>query len=296
MKTDLIKILKRTAQQKSKLLDRKIVKLCGIWKTDYVLKLTENERPFHLHYVVAQTVGQGSCHYEPEQSTFNFGRDLLGRNVFDLPIWGDYINRPLAIAALDAVFYSLNGKPNEKCIIDGSNIEKSLKRSEIVCREAINIIKKRKPKKGLKFRVTHIGVVGSMIKLLKNNGKIPIEISAADYDKEIVGKKIHGVTIQHGSEDRELVAEADVVIVTGMTMANKTINEIIDTAEKNNTSLVFFAETGANFASEYCKLGEERGITIVVVSEPYPFYLVTYGPSIIKIYRSVEKSNSGKYT
>jgi hypothetical protein len=41
-----------------------------------------------------------------------------------------------------------------------------------------------------------------------------------------------------------------------------------------------FAETGANFAREYCNYGID-----LVVSEPFPFYMVSNGESLIDIYR-----------
>jgi hypothetical protein len=78
----------------------------------------------------------------------------------------------------------------------------------------------------------------------------------------------------------ELVAEADLAIITGMTISNGSLPELIDIAKKNNTKIMIVAETGAGFGRAYCDLFSID----VVVSEPYPFYIFRCH-SEIKIYR-----------
>jgi hypothetical protein len=266
-----------------------VFKLRGVWRCDYVLRLTQEESVFHLHYLLAQTKGQGCCYYDLTDEKPVVDESFLGKNVLSMR----FKSRALQIAALDAVYSSLNGKPFKSIIIKGSNIEKAHRRATIVCNEVLSIIRKRKPKQGNKFNVLNVGVVGSFLSILTRGKKL--RVKASDLYEKVAGKTVHGVTVEHGTygsakshkrdtplgtRTLELVAEADLAVVTGMTLANGTLDGILATALEHKTALLIFAETGANFASEYCKMGVDA-----VVSEPFPFYLTCDGPTRINIYR-----------
>jgi hypothetical protein len=263
--------------------DSEIFKLRGVWKSSYVLKLTPDESVFHLHYVLAQTIGLGCSYYDPTDEEPSLHESLLGKNIFKLP----FQLRSLRIAALDAAYYSLNAKPTQSYTINGTNMEKAGQRSQIVCEEVFSLLGSRAPKAGKKSRVTVVGVVGGFLKILTERSEL--DVQAVDFSPTAVGKTIHGVWVEDGTKsgslhkgDRtlELIAKADIALVTGMTLATNTLGEIITAAQKNRTALVLFTETGANFASEYCELGIDT-----VVSEPFPFYLSGYGATQINIFR-----------
>ena len=106
-------------------------------------------------------------------------------------------------------------------------------------------------------------------------------VTASDLDENIINKELCGVNIADGAlHTDELVAEADLAIITGMTISNGSLPEIIKIAKENNTKIMIIAETGAGFGRAYCEL---FGVDIVV-SEPYPFYIFNCY-SEIKIYR-----------
>jgi hypothetical protein len=122
--------------------------------------------------------------------------------------------------------------------------------------------------------------VAQFLEILSEQGDLTVK--ATDYYSGVVGQNYHGVHILHGSKTNELIAEVDLAIVTGLTLANGTLDEILSIAQKNNTKLAIFAETGAHFASEYCQMGID-----LVISEPLPFYLSGSGKTNINIfYRS----------
>jgi uncharacterized protein (DUF4213/DUF364 family) len=124
----------------------------------------------------------------------------------------------------------------------------------------------------------NVGVVGDFLEELRRLKEA--RVTASDFYQGIVGHRPAGVFVEHGSRTLELVAEADVAVVTGMTLANGTLEDIIATARSSGTRIVVFAETGAHFGSEYCRMGID-----VTISEPLPFYLSGPGRSTLKIFR-----------
>ena len=276
-------ILSKLKQRASSRLDEIPPEACiirGIWHVDYVLKLAKESTTLHLGYVVVQTLEQGCSYYEPSLEDPGLNEGLLGKSVIGLSTG----YRCLDIAGLDAVYAHLMGLPDKKYHIEGSNIEKASLRAEIVCNEALSELEKRTPKHGDKFVVVNVGVVGDFLAIL--SGRNHIKAKASDFYRGVVGKNLFGVTVSHGSHTLEMLAEADLAIITGMTLANGSLGEILKVARENQTVLAMFAETGAHFASEYCQLGID-----VVVSEPLPFYLTGTGSTSINIYRRSAKTD-----
>jgi len=272
--TDILEVLIDRARARSHLHDADTFILRGIWCSEYFLRLGPKETLFHLNYLIAQTVGQGCSYYHPAEEKPGLGDFLIGKNVLEM----DAQPRCMRIAGLDAAYATMKGPPTEPFRLEGTNIEKADQRTQIVCNEALSLLRETQPKHGKKRVVAVIGVVGSMLAILRRHPNIVVK--ASDFEIRIVQNRVHGVEIRYGSESPDLVAEADVAIVTGMTLATNTLDVILKTARENDTSLVMFAETGANFASEYCELGVD-----VVVSEPFPFYLTGPGRTQIDIYR-----------
>jgi len=249
-------------------------KIRGVWNVHYAIRLTGSPTILHLSYVVVQTLEQGCSYFEPSIEDPGLNERLLDAEVMTLSTGF----RCLDIAALDAIYAHLVGKPNKIYSLEGSNIQKASKRAEIVCDEVFLTLEKLTPKNGDKFVVVNVGVVGDFLEILTHRTDIKVE--ASDFYQGVVGMKPYGVTVAHGSRTPKLVAGADLAIITGMTLATGTLDELLNVAVENKTAIVMFAETGANFASEYCRLGID-----VVVSEPLPFYLTGPGPTIIKVYK-----------
>jgi len=249
-------------------------KIRGIWNVDYAIRLTGSPTILHLSYVVVQTLEQGCSYFEPSIEDPGLNERLLGSEVMTLATGF----RSLDIAALDAIYAHLAGKPNKIYRLEGSNIQKASKRAKIVCDEVFSALEKLTPKNGDKFVIVNVGVVGDFLDILTRDTDIKVE--ASDFYRGVVGTKPYGITVNHGSKTPKLVAGADLAVITGMTLATDTLDEILNVAVENKTTLVMFAETGANFASEYCRLGID-----VVISEPLPFYLTGRGRTTIKVYR-----------
>lgn len=239
----------------------------GLWKTDLFFKPNVDERTFKYTYVLAQTVGQGCC-YCAEETCLD--HSILGSDAREVV----RERCPTSIAVLDSLFATIPRAPQEAHEIGGNSIEKTGARNSIIFQEAERLVAGGK---GRDARVVNVGVVGDLLRRLKT--KYP-NVSATDFDEVVVGMSMHGVNIEHGSRTLDLVRESDLAIVTGMALATGTLEKIIDVIRGNGTKLLIFAETGANFAEEYCRtLGVDT-----VVSEPFPFYIFQ-GTSRIEIYR-----------
>jgi len=247
----------------------------GVWRVEYAINLAPDlEPPIHnLGYVIVQTVNQGCSYYENEEDP-SISEKFIGKNVLDFPT--SY--RCFDIAGLDAVFAHLIHKPDNSYVIKGTNIQKAISRAEIVVDESLLALEKCKPKKGNKYVVVNVGVVGQFLECLSHRDNLILK--ASDYYKEIVNRQIHGIKVEYGSFTNDLIANADLAIITGMTLSNNTLDGILDVAKRNNTKVAMFAETGAHFAEECCQFGID-----VVISEPLPFYLTGPGPTSINIYR-----------
>jgi hypothetical protein len=102
-------------------------------------------------------------------------------------------------------------------------------------------------------------------------------------DGELISNGIHGIPVRHGAHSPELVADCDVALICGETIANNTLSELIQTAREHRTTTVIFAVSGCHFAEEYCRT---FGVD-AVISEPQPQYLFQ-GTSTVDIYRRRE--------
>ena len=91
---------------------------------------------------------------------------------------------------------------------------------------------------------------------------------------DVVAKNLGGVTVVEERENERLIEAADLVIITGMTLHNRTLP-----TGRHNTSTAIWAITGRNFGHYYTENGVD-----CVISDPSPFLLLP-GPAKIGIWR-----------
>lgn len=243
----------------------------GISYTDYAIRLGETESILKLSYVVVQTEEQGCCYFDPTDGYPGADANLLGQDALR-----EFPSCELRIAALDAVFGSIIREPDSVEIISGRPDQKARERARIVCDRALRLLR-RSRKNGGTWTVANIGVIGTFLYLLRSDPTI--HIVATDYSENIVDTEVHGVRVLSGDRSEDVIGTADVAIITGMALANGTLEGLLAAARKNDTAVLIFAQTGAHFAEEYIRLGAN-----CVISEPFPFYLVGKGATEIKLY------------
>ncbi len=239
----------------------------GFWKTELIFKPNPNERAFHYNTILAQVMGQGCCYCA---SDLELEENKVGMDAREL-IDGSCCT---GIAVLDAIYSSIPKSPAATHEIRGNSIEKTHLRNNIIADEVERLCDCDE-RDGI--HLLNVGVVGDLVKKLRERN---FKVTATDLDESIIDRTYGGVTIEHGERTMEYVEKSDLAIISGMTLSTDTLEEIVERAKANETLLLMFAETGANFGEEYVN---HFGID-TVVSEPYPFYIFQ-GVSTIDIYR-----------
>lgn len=243
----------------------------GQWGFELFFRPNPLERTFHYDVLVYQTLRQGCCYC------------ALGKPTLDPSLMGmdaRTVTAPSSdheIALLDSVYSVFEQGYELEHMLHGLSSEKALQRAEIVADEVVyqlqDISARRKPK------VVMVGVVGNIIKKLATAG---LEVLATDLEPGLVDSTIHSVPVLNGIEyTPPLVADCDLALVSGMTLATGTMDEILAQAKANNTKVVVFAETGAWLGRE---LTRSCGVD-AVVSESFPFYIFE-GQSVIRVHRA----------
>jgi len=267
MMQDTFEVLRDRALELTRDWDDDAFLIRGIWKVELAFRPNPAERTFRYTFWLAMTRGQGCCYCTGDDER---GRELVGTDSREL------IKEKtcLSIAALDSIYASMGREPAVAHDITGTAVEKTGPRTGIVVEEARRMlagIEGRRPK------VVNVGVVGNVIRDLCEGG---CEVLATDMERDMIGSKVHGIEVEDGYRTLDRVRDADLAVVTGMTIATDSLGLIVEAAQEAGTKLLVFAETGANFGEEYCRT---VGID-TVVSEVFPFYIFQ-GTSRIEVYR-----------
>jgi hypothetical protein len=243
--------------------------LTSYYELDMTFKPNELEPSFTDILIIAQVEGgYGCCCCYGEIGNLNYLEAYIGKDIRTFNV----INRNVQIALLDAGFSVIAPPPSFIVKLTGNSNEKAKGRASIVVYEVLKCMKNNsRPKVAL------VGAVANIITELINTG---CEVLVTDLDSSVIGKSLGGVTIGDGHKKTlEYVSKSDIVIVTGSTFSSGTTMSIINTAINNDSKIIFYSQTGSNFAGELMQLGVD-----VVVSEKFPFYMIP-GDSTIYIYR-----------
>lgn len=218
--------------------------------------------------IVVQTCGAGSCYCYRDDPVLS--PDILGTDARKAKIG----NRFIDIALLDAAYSCLLPAADLCYRLEGTASQKAEARALLILSEIHRIALES----GLANpTVTMVGAVGNILSDLAHQKG---QVFATDFDPALVGKTLAGVCVEHGSMTLERIRQSDIALVTGMTLATNTFDDILAVAKSNDVKLVMFAETGGNFAGQYLKLGVES-----VLSETFPFYMFP-GVTTLRVFRS----------
>ncbi len=264
-------ILRDRAYERSAHLDDDALFLKGLWKVDLAFKPNAAERLFRYSFLVAQTMGQGCCYCDKD---LVIDTELIGRDAREIVRTKDCFS----IAVLDSIYASVPRVPQAVHKFEGNSVEKARTRASIVVDE-VNLLAARTGRNPRGMRVLIAGVVGNIVLALKNEG---YDVLATDFDENLVGAQVHGVTVEDGAKTYSRVQDVDVALITGMTLTTDSLTDIVDTAKRHDTMVLMFAETGANMGEEYTS--DAVGVDICV-SEPFPFYIFQ-GLTTVEVYRA----------
>lgn len=266
----------RWALERSWKLPESLFRITDFWYINFVRQPVLGERKTRYAMKVAQSENYGSA--------IGFAAalpdpDLVGkdtRQILKLRLYGDDVDRT---AFVDLIMGHVSRPPDQQKRLDGAVRAKYAARSRIFADEARKILRGKDSGRpgGKKPRVLVIGATAGIIGALVKEG---FEVSATDLWPEAVGKEFDGVRVLSGkTANAKLMREADLAIVTGMTLPNGTLPALMRLAKKHDTSTMIWAVTGRNFGHYYTEHGVD-----CVISDPSPFLFLP-GPATVAIWR-----------
>lgn len=259
--------LREQALEQSKDMADNLFTVRALWKSEVILQHELFHQVSRYFSYLAITTGQGCCHF-PDDLPLKM--DIVGKDARQYLSHKDGVS----IALLDSIYSNFPSQPYQTHELHGSPAVKTRLRSALIVDEAARLVAH---KKNRDVRVVNVGAVDDIVRILGERG---CQTFATDMDETLIGQNLHGTAIESGQKTTEYVKNCDLAIVTGMTLATNSLDEIVTTAREAGTKLLVFAETGANFADTYCRT---IGID-TVISEPFPFY-VHQGVTTINVYR-----------
>ncbi len=250
--------------------DRRLIR--GAWTLKIAFQPDPGERLFQYDVSIVQVEEQGAAYSFAGTADHEQLKSFVNRDAAEcIP------ESPSAVgvAILDALCGSVKTPAAESFQIQGTSVEKAVRRAEIISSE-VNLIagKINRPR----AKICNVGAIGNIIKALSDAGHA---VSVTDLEPDIIGKTLHGSQVMDGNKHTlSGVAESDIAVVTGMTFANGALDGIARAARESGTKILLVAETGAWVGERFI---QEAGAE-TVISEPFPFYIFS-GASTINVFR-----------
>jgi len=263
------------ALEKARELPPELFRLTAYWHIQFIRQPVPRERKTRYTMRLAQSENYGlACGLAPRLPDLN--RNFVGKDVRQIlkdRLCRDRIDRT---AFVDLVMGHLPQSATSYITLESALRDKYFDRARLFADEAATIIQR----KGIKrngARVLVIGATAGIIAALKKRG---FAVSATDLSPAVVGTELGGVKIGNAKlANAALMKKADLAIITGMTLPNRTLPGLMKLAQQHNTSTMIWAITGRNFGRYYIEHGVD-----CVISDPSPFLLLP-GPAQFAIHR-----------
>ena len=263
-----------------------LFRLTSFWYIDFIIQHMPGDRKTRYTARLAQSENYGIAFglTTPLQDTEHTlalreaDRALVGEDSREILKDRRYRTDMDRTALIDLVMGHLSTVANDQAFLDQKRHEKHALKSRLFAVEAEAVLRRKGPD-ALKGSKPHIHVIGAMAGTHAALIARGYDVTAADMSPDVVGQNLGGVTVCDGTENRRLIETADLVIMTGMTLPNRSLPHLIETAKTYNTSTMMWAVTGRNFGHYYTKHGID-----CVISDPSPFFALP-SPASIGIWR-----------
>jgi hypothetical protein len=272
-----IEAVEQWALERASRLSADRLRLTSFWYLDYIRQDVPGERKTRYTLRLAQAENYGTA-FGPVSPLRDTDHALVGedsREILKDRRFRDDIDRT---ALIDLVIGHISATASHHVILDQVLRDKFALRSRLFADEA-DLVLRRKGLETIKGRKPCTLVIGATAGIIGALGSRGFEVKATDMCPDVVGKNLGGVTVCHATENGSLIKAADLVIITGMTLPNRTLPDLIEAAKTHNTSTMIWAVTGKNLGHYY----NEQGVDCVI-SDPAPF-LQLPGPARIGIWR-----------
>jgi len=271
-----IEAAERWALDRAAQLSADIFRLTSFWFVDFVRQAVPEERKTHYTMRLAQSENYGIA-FGPV-ATPNSDQDFLGEDTREILRGGRCRDDVDRVALVDLVMAHITPAAGRQVTVEKSVGNKHALRSRLFAQEAEGILQRKGPGaiKGVRPRVLVVGASAGIIGALVSRG---LEVMATDLSPDALGQQFGGVTVRSHTANAEFIEKADLAIITGMTLPNRTLPALIEAAKNHNTSTMIWAISGKSFGHYYT----EHGVDCVIV-DPSPFLLLP-GPAKIGIWR-----------
>jgi hypothetical protein len=214
--------------------------------------------------LVSTDAGLGCCYAD---DFLEAPPDWVGQDVRTL----SPERRVWEVALVDALPNADAVAPSRELQLDGPAAVKARWRADLLKDVALSTASRT----GAEGPIVVFGAVGAFLESLSQTGRT---LFAADLHPAVIGQSWSGITVRSFDEIRPVVRPGSLLVLTGMSISNDTIDEVFALSREHNAPLIVYAQSGASFASDYINLGAE-----CVVAERFPFYTMP-GLSKISVY------------
>ena len=190
-----------------------------------------------------------------------------------------HLSFPVQIAVLDALFkpYFSRLKCDRTIKINGTHREKAWRRTEAICDE-VTLIRDLFFARRETCTVSLIGVSRLQANILNSRG---FDIVAWDRDPDYVGQSLlPGVVVRHSDTIEEQLRDADILLISGMTIGNNTLPKILRMASERGIPSACWAVTASSIAPLFRNIGLTSAIC-----EGFPPYFLP-GETQLKLFRN----------
>lgn len=226
-----------------------------------------SDSKYRNYYLVLRVQSAfGGCCLERDQLDACISEELAGRRLDELL---HDARLPVRIAALDAYLALAYPHHRQACMHTawlpaGTPLQRAQARDAAIA-GLLDI--------SPGMRVGLIGVVNPLVEAIQARGGqcLPCDFNL---DRTAGG-------IQVAKDMAPVLAQADLVIATGMTLGNGSFDRIIEVARARALPLVVYAQTGSAIVPRFLGHG-----VAAISSEPFPFSQFSADPTPIHLYRA----------
>lgn len=222
----------------------------------------------YLNQYILVRVGRafGACAFEAGELDPSICADLSGRPLAEL--LQDSAPAPVRLAALDAylgqaTLHREDPRSEPVLLPYGTPEERAVARDRVIA----GLLPEPENR-----RVALIGVVNPLVAAIRERGGqcLPCDLNLR---RTQWGDEIH-------TDMEEVLAKADAVVATGMTLGNGSFDRILERCRERDIPLVLYAQSGSAVARAF--LGS--GVT-ALSAEPFPFSQFSAEPTTLYRYR-----------
>ena len=283
-----LEVVEQWALERAEALPANPFRLTSFWYIDFIIQHAPGERKTRYAARLAQSENYGIAF-----SLTSALRDIdhaLALQDSDHAMVGEdsrqilkdrrYRNDMDRTALIDLIMGHLSAVADDHVMLNQARPDKYALKSRLFADEA-EVILRRKGSDAIKGSKPHVLVIGAMAGTIAALIARGYEVTATDMSPDVVGRNLGGVTVCQEKENRRLIQAADLAIITGMTLPNRTLPTIMEEAKISNTSTMMWSVTGKNLGHYYIEGGVD-----CVISDPLPFLMLP-GPADIRIWRRI---------